>query len=110
MTPHDKQLGMFLWYMATNECYRTLADRWDQTESVVSVSINRVAEAILSQQNNLITWPKGINRKRVVAGFAKKRGTENVVGVIDDSHIRISSQTFCKENYINRKGFPSIIL
>jgi len=57
--------------MATNKCYRTLADRWDQTESVVSVSINRVAEAILSQQNNLITWPEGIIVV-VVAGFAKK--------------------------------------
>jgi len=34
----------------------------------------------------------------------------NVIGAIDGTHIQIPGQQFCNESYINRKGFPSIIL
>ena len=46
---------------------------------------------------------------KVVEGFSKY-GFPNVAGAIDGSHIRIASQRFCNENYINRKGFPSLVL
>ena len=95
--------------MANNECLRTISDRWDQTESNVFNCIKRVAEAIVSKQNEFICWPKGDYLREVVEGF-KKYGFPNVIGSIDGSHIRVTSQSFCNENYINRKGFPSVVL
>lgn len=38
------------------------------------------------------------------------KGVKGVIGAIDGSHIGIISQEHCNENYINRKGFPSIVL
>ena len=38
------------------------------------------------------------------------KGLGVVVGAIDGSHIGIKGQQFCNENYINRKGWSSLIL
>ena len=64
------------------------------------VSIKRVSEAILSKQHIFIRWPKGGEIKEVVEGF-EKYGFPNVVGAIDGSHIRITSQHFCNEFYLS---------
>ena len=38
------------------------------------------------------------------------RGMPSVIGAIDGSHIPIKAPVLCPENYINRKGFHSVIL
>ena len=38
------------------------------------------------------------------------KGLDEVIGAIDGCHIGIKGQQFCNENYINRKGFPSLLL
>ncbi|XP_057317266.1 putative nuclease HARBI1 [Hydractinia symbiolongicarpus] len=57
-----------------------------------------------------IVWPSGSSIIEVANGFKFLKGMEGVIGAIDGTHIEISGQSFCNENYINRKGFSSIIL
>ena len=45
-----------------------------------------------------------------MTGFESMKGIKNVIGAIDGTHIPISGRALCNENYINRKGFPSLIL
>lgn len=58
----------------------------------------------------LIQWPKGRRFKEVLDGFQQLQGISHVVGAIDGTHIAVSGRENFNENYINRKGYPSIIL
>jgi len=46
----------------------------------------------------------------VVEGFCKKKRIDNVTGTIDGSHVPISCSRLQPADYVNRKGFYSIIL
>ena len=46
----DKQLLIFLWFLGTQECVRSISDRFNVTKSSVHVSCRRVCDAI---KNNL---------------------------------------------------------
>ena len=110
-TPIAKQVLMFLWYLATKETIREISDRFDNTFSLVFKAIRRVANAIseiLAKQ--IIVWPHGDECEKVTEGFYKMKKMDNVIGAIDGTHIPISGQNEHNENYINRKGFSSIIL
>lgn len=52
----------------------------------------------------------GERARTVVSEFKAKRGIPGVIGAIDGSHIPIKAPTSCPENYINRKGFHSVVL
>ena len=43
-------------------------------------------------------------------GFEARKEFSGVMGAIDRSHIPTKAPQICPENYINRKGFYSIIL
>ena len=46
----------------------------------------------------------------VIEGFVAMKGFPRVLGAIDGCHIPIKAPNFCPENYVNRKGFHSVIL
>ena len=111
MVPIIKQVIIYLWYVATNNALKDIADKFDQTISTIAKCIRRVANAILGElTSELITWPQNRRLTEVQAGFEKMKGMKNVNGAIDGSHIPITGREYCKENYINRKGFESVVL
>ena len=110
MVDLGKQVCIFLWYSASKEPYRTIADRFDVTESTVLKIIRRVTLAIHEVLLKLIAWPQGTRCREVMNGFKEMKGLERVMGAIDGTHIPISGREECNENYINRKGFASIIM
>ena len=52
---------------------------------------------------------QGNRAQEVISGFSAKQGLK-AIGAIDGSHISCRPPTECPENYVNRKGFHSIIL
>jgi hypothetical protein len=58
----------------------------------------------------LIKWPTGYRIHKTIDEFRKLKGFPGVLGAIDGSHIPIRTPTEHHENYINRKGFHSVIL
>ncbi|XP_057312280.1 putative nuclease HARBI1 [Hydractinia symbiolongicarpus] len=93
------------------EPLRSIADRFDVTESTALRIIRRVSKAIMCCLVPVnIVWPSGSSIIEVANGFKFLKGMEGVIGAIDGMHIEISGQSFCNENYINRKGFSSIVL
>ena len=104
-----KQILLYLWFSSSQETFRSVADRFDVTKSSVHRTITRIANAINDKLDN-IKWPTKSYRHRVVQGFREFNGIDGVIGAIDGTHIPISAPKLYGENYINRKGYTSLIL
>ena len=73
--------------------------------------MRRVTRAIKNELSALlIQWPTGRRAQEVMEGFSVMKGFPRVLGAIDGCHIPMKAPNFCPENYINRKGFHSVIL
>ena len=48
--------------------------------------------------------------KVIMEGFRQHKGMPGVIGAINDLHIAIKALQECPENYVNRKGFYSVVL
>ncbi|CAC5383669.1 unnamed protein product [Mytilus coruscus] len=86
----EKQILIALWYFANTECYRSIASRFDVSDSTVMKSVDGIVSAMVKDKNKLIRMP-------------------GVVGAIDGTHIAIPGPNQHHENYINRKRFHSIV-
>ena len=104
-----KQILVYLWFAASKEPFRSIADRFNITESSVHRVVGRVTDALNEQLDN-IKWPTVLYQKRVVEGFEHFCDIKGVVGAIDGTHILIKGPRKYIENYINRKGFASLVL
>ena len=106
----DKQLLVTLWYVANQCCMRDVADRFNITKSSIKRTVARVLEVVRSLSNEFIFWPTGAYKDSVIKGFYEMKRIKGVIGLIDGSHLEIPMQSQDKAAYINRKGFPSIVL
>ncbi|XP_062510047.1 putative nuclease HARBI1 [Corticium candelabrum] len=107
----DKQLLLTLWYLANQETIRSIGDRFGVCDATVHRTVRRmmtvVKEAIMGE---VVVWPTGDRAKAAIEGFRARCGVKNVIGAIDGSHIAIKAPSQHQTDYINRKGFHSIVL
>lgn len=54
-----KQVLVALWMLATPECHRSVADRFDITLSSAHRCLHRVCEALIHMRRIFIRWPQG---------------------------------------------------
>ncbi len=99
-----------LWYSANQCCIRDVSDRFNVTKSSVKRITKRVLIAIKSLANEVIVWPSGDYKDRVVKGFHDIKGIWGVIGLIDGCHLEIPQQSIDTAAFINRKGYSSVIL
>ena len=57
--PPEKQVLVFVWCLANQECARSVADRFNITMSSVSRVLHRGAEALMTLSRAYIKWPNG---------------------------------------------------
>lgn len=69
-----------------------------------------VCESLKTVRENFLAWPSRNQLYSLVDSFRRKTGFVGVVGCIDGTHIPIPGPSDHREDYINRKGFPSIQL
>lgn len=109
MVPAQKQLLIFLWFAATQENYIRLGDRFWVGQTTAIKCVERVLSAIIENLlPKVLKWPT-VQESHVMAGFSGK-GLPKVIGAIDGTHISIKAPSKNQENYLNRKGFHSIVL
>ena len=110
MVPVEKQLMLYLWFISTKENYIRIADRFGMAQSTAMKCVERVVSSILDHLLPMyLAWPSGQERKKIMDSFSSK-GLQKVIGAIDGSHIPIKAPRENPEQYINRKGFHSIII
>lgn len=54
--------------------------------------------------------PDPARQTDIAASFQLSCGLPNIIGIIDGTHIRLSAPVGGDPDYINRKGFPSVVL
>ena len=107
----SKHLLITLWFLGNQESIRSIADRFNVTKSSVFLCCKRVCDAIKNNvASRVIMWPTQDRVKVIMEGFRQHKGMPGVIGAIDGSHIAIKAPQECPENYVNRKGFYSVVL
>lgn len=102
---------VFLWYIGSLELLCRIADRFNVTEFTVLRIRQRMCDVILNHfMKKYIIWPKAEERQEIIRSFQDKRGFPDVLGAIDSTHIQIRSPSDHPQDYVNRKGYHSIVL
>ena len=108
--PVERKALIFLWYMANMNSFREISDKFNITKS----SAHRIISKILLDIHHLsalyIKWPNQQEKAKIAANFLRVSGVRNVIGAIDGCHIRILRPKRHGEDYMNRKGYYSILL
>ena len=110
--PSYFEKGHKLGLLADTAHYRTIANLFGVGKSSVCGIVKQVCEVIVR-----ILLPRFIyirlNRQEVqdnINGFESRAGFPQVVGAVDGCHVPIIGPQQSPDNYINRKGFYSLIV
>ncbi|KAJ8048513.1 Protein ANTAGONIST OF LIKE HETEROCHROMATIN PROTEIN 1 [Holothuria leucospilota] len=101
---------IFLWYMANNNSYREISDKFNVTQSSAYRIINEILNSVVQLSSQYIQWPSHHQKLQYANSFKQVCGIDNVIGAIDGCHIRINRPVRHGDNYLNRKGYYSILL
>uniref|UniRef100_A0A8C3FIS8 DDE Tnp4 domain-containing protein n=1 Tax=Chrysemys picta bellii TaxID=8478 RepID=A0A8C3FIS8_CHRPI len=103
----QKRVAIALWKLATPDSYRSVANRFGVGKSTVGVVVMQVAKAIVDVLlSKVVTLG---NVEAIIDGFAAM-GFPNCGGAIDGTHIPILALDHQASQYINRKGYFSMVL
>ncbi|CAM4641614.1 unnamed protein product, partial [Lepidochelys kempii] len=103
----EKHVAIAVWKLETPDCYRSLANQFGVVKSTVGAVLTQVCKAI----NHILlrTVVTLGNMREIVDGFAEM-GFPNCSGVIDGTHIPNLAPDELAMEYINWKGYFSMIL
>ena len=96
--------------MANHNSFRDLDDKFNVAQSTAHDVVIQVLATICHMAPAYIKWPS-ICHKQICAGvFARWTGIDNVTGAINGCHIRLQQPKKHGSDYINRKGYYSMLL
>lgn len=106
---HEKDLLMMLWYIGSQETIRSIADRFNVSESTFHSHNRRLLDVFQKYfLQKFVIWPNDV--QTVNNEFEIKKNFPGVIGAIDSTHIRIKPPSGHSNDYFNRKKFHSVIL
>uniref|UniRef100_A0A8C0J8B7 DDE Tnp4 domain-containing protein n=1 Tax=Chelonoidis abingdonii TaxID=106734 RepID=A0A8C0J8B7_CHEAB len=103
----EKRVAIAVWKLATPDSYRSVANQFGVGKSTVGIVVMQVCRAI-----NRILLRRTVtlgNVQDIVDGFAQM-GFPNCGGAIDRTHIPILAPPHLASEYVNRKGYFSMVL
>ncbi|KAG6932912.1 hypothetical protein G0U57_020380, partial [Chelydra serpentina] len=102
----QKRVAIALWKLATPDSYRSVANQFGVGKSTVGVAVMQIANAIVKLLlSKVVTLG---NVQVIIDGFAAM-GFPNCGGAIDGTHIPILGPGHQGSQYINRKGYFSMV-
>ncbi|XP_051538282.1 uncharacterized protein LOC127431780 [Myxocyprinus asiaticus] len=108
--PVTKKVLMFLWYMANQNSFREISDKFDVSQSSTHWIILVVLNIICTMGTTFISWPNTCEKAASAAAFHRLCGLSGVIGAIDGCHTRVQRPHIRGGDYMNRKAFYSILL
>ncbi|GBC50340.2 protein ANTAGONIST OF LIKE HETEROCHROMATIN PROTEIN 1-like [Rhizophagus irregularis DAOM 181602=DAOM 197198] len=108
----EQKVGASLWFLATEECFRSIGNRFGIGESTFSYALRDFINVIVTKfLVEKIVFPNTESEiNEITNGFKGTGRIPNVIGAIDGSHIPIKALHLFPVDYFNRKGFYSIVL
>ena len=108
--PAWKELLILLWYMSNQNSFREIGDKFGITRSSAYRVVVRMITNFSHLLPNFITRWSDDEKIENSEKFKEITGSDNVIGSIDGCHIRISRPPKHGDDYMNRKGYYSILL
>ena len=106
----SRRLAIFLYLSSTAE-YRTIANLFGVSVAFVCSCIKEVAIVIVQKMKaKFITIPKGEELKEIMRMYKVKWQFPMCAGAIDGTHIPIIAPAVNHADYVNRKGYHSIVM
>ena len=105
-----RRLALTLYYLASTAEYRTVANLFGVSRSLTCQCVKEVCCAIVKRFPRMISFPKGDDLVEVLESYEQKWGFPMCAGAIDGTHIPILAPVESHVEYVNRKGFHSIIM
>ena len=109
--PLEERLLAMLWFLASQDKYASIADRFGWSESTVCVAIRKlllfVSENLLDK---LIVWPSEAAQRECSEHYHESKRFPGVIGMVDGTHIQIRRPKERGIDYYNRNYYYSIIL
>ncbi|KAG6926834.1 hypothetical protein G0U57_011028 [Chelydra serpentina] len=103
----QKRVAIALWKLATPDSYRSVANQFGVGKSTVGVAVMQVAHAIVDL---LLSKVVTLGDVQVIIDGFSTMGFPNCGGAIDGTHIPILGPDHQSSQYINRKGYFSMVL
>ncbi|CAM4703579.1 unnamed protein product [Lepidochelys kempii] len=103
----EKQVAIALWKLATRDSYQSVGNQFGVGKATVGAAVMQVANAI---KDLLISRVVTLGSAQVIVDGFAAIGFPNCGGAIDGTHITILAPEHQASEYINRKGYFSIVL
>ncbi|XP_076131023.1 retrovirus-related Pol polyprotein from transposon opus [Alosa pseudoharengus] len=108
--PIAKKVLMFLWYMANQNCFQEVSDKFNVSPLSAHGAILQVLTIMSTLGRAFVSWPTGYEKRMSATSFQLTCGLEGVIGAIDGCHIRIKQPPARGGAYMNRKSYYSVLL
>ena len=107
----DHKVAIAVYWLASCTEYRTVANLFGVGTSTVCKCVHSVCTAMSDTlMERYVKFPTNADLQDVIQGFDRVWGFPNCGGAIDATHIPIIAPVAAHGDYINRKGWYSIIL
>lgn len=103
------QMEIFLRYVADPGFQSGVAEDFGVERTTVSKTYNKVMDNIVERAHNWIRFPNSvaeINDAKLL--WQTRYNLPTVIGALDCTHVEIKKPVIHGDEYINRKGYPSI--
>lgn len=105
----EQQMRIFLRYVADPGFQNGIGEEIGVHQSTVSRTITCVTEKIKEKTDEWIKFPSTIEDMRAAkAKWQQRYNFPTAIGALDCTHVKIPKPTAHGDEYVNRKGFPSI--
>uniref|UniRef100_A0A3Q2QA82 Protein ALP1-like n=1 Tax=Fundulus heteroclitus TaxID=8078 RepID=A0A3Q2QA82_FUNHE len=108
--PASKRVLMFLWYMANQNSFREMSDRFDVSPSSAHRIVLGVLAAVCAMGPTFVSWPDAGERASSAAAFQRVCGLGGVIGAVDGCHVRVQRPAVRGGDYMNGRCFYSVLL
>ena len=106
-----RRLAIVLYFLSSTAEYRTIANLFGVSISFVCSCIQEVSTVIVQKMKaKFITVPKGEEMNEVMRIYNDKWQFPMCAGAIDGTHIPIIAPVVDHADYVNRKGYHSIVM
>lgn len=85
----DKQLLSVIWMLSTNECYRSIGERFDLGKSSLSKIFYRIIDFLVHISSNIIKFPNSNEKKIIKRHFKQYKKLDGIIGAIDGTYIKV---------------------
>lgn len=107
----EKQVAVCLYFLSSCCEYRIVGNNFGIHKATVWKCIHKVINAINTKlMSSWIIMPDNDECRKIAEAFEKKTHISQLIGAIDGTHISILPPSDGYRDFINQKGWPSIIL